>query len=141
MKITKTFFNCALWTRVRGDFMIKGVGIDIVEIDRVLEAVVKTKGFLEKTFTAGEVEYFKSRNMKYETIAGNFAGKEAFVKAMGTGFIGIEPKDIEILRNENGKPYINISKDEVNKLLGTAKIFITISHSKTYAVANVIIEE
>ncbi|HCC08203.1 MAG TPA: holo-[acyl-carrier-protein] synthase [Clostridiales bacterium] len=121
--------------------MIRGIGIDIIEINRVQEAVEKTKGFLEKTYTKDEIEYFKSRKMKYETVAGNFAGKEAFVKAMGTGFIGVEPKDIEILRDVSGQPYINVLKEEIKELLKDARIFITISHSQNYAVANVVIEE
>ncbi|HAN10286.1 MAG TPA: holo-[acyl-carrier-protein] synthase [Clostridiales bacterium] len=121
--------------------MIKGIGIDIIEIERIQEAVEKTKGFLEKTYTEGEIEYFKSKRMKYETIAGNFAGKEAFVKAFGTGFIGIDTTDVEILRDEKGGPYINVLKEEIRESLKNARIFISISHSQNYAIANVVIEE
>ncbi|HBY21373.1 MAG TPA: holo-[acyl-carrier-protein] synthase, partial [Clostridiales bacterium] len=115
--------------------------LDIIEIDRICEAVERTKGFLENIFTEDEIAYFKTKNMRYETIAGNFSGKEAFVKAIGTGFIDINPLDIEILRDGKGKPYINVLRKEIKEKLTNSKIFITITHSKNYALANVIIEE
>ncbi len=120
--------------------MIIGTGIDITEIDRIALAIKNTERFLDSMFTKEEIEYFESRNMKPECIAGNFAGKEAFVKALGTGFVGISPKDIEILRDAAGKPYINIVKENANRKLSNSKVFISISHSQNYAVANVIIE-
>lgn len=120
--------------------MIKGIGIDLIEIDRVAAAVENTEGFLEKMFTGREIEYFRSRKMKAETIAGNFAAKEAFVKAVGTGFVGIDTKGIEVLRDEMGAPYVNILKEEMRSKMDGLKIFVSISHSKTNAVAQVIIE-
>ena len=64
---------------------ILGIGIDIVEIKRIEDALNKNKRFLDKLFTKEEIKYFESRNFKIETIAGNFAAKEAISKAMGTG--------------------------------------------------------
>ena len=64
---------------------ILDIGVDIVEIDRIKEALTKNERFLNKLFTKNEIEYFKSKNFKVETIAGNFAAKEAISKAIGTG--------------------------------------------------------
>ncbi|MGL5506687.1 MAG: holo-ACP synthase, partial [Paraclostridium sp.] len=61
---------------------ILDIGIDIVEIDRIQEAVNKNKRFLEKLFTEKEIKYFESKNFRIETIAGNFAAKEAISKAI-----------------------------------------------------------
>ncbi|MGL4848601.1 MAG: holo-ACP synthase [Clostridium sp.] len=122
--------------------MIYGIGNDIIEINRIQKAIERTESFLFKVFTEEEIEYFKSKNMKMETIAGNFAGKEAFSKALGTGFRGIGLRDIEILRNSLGRPYIKVSEEIVEKFkLEKSKFHVTISHNKTSAIAMVIIEE
>ncbi|MBM6839885.1 holo-ACP synthase, partial [Clostridium saudiense] len=89
--------------------MILGVGTDIIEIERIKKAIERTPKFLEKTFTEKEIELFKSKAMKVESIAGNFAAKEAISKAIGTGFRGFSLNDLEILRDELGKPIVNIS--------------------------------
>ncbi|MGL4874695.1 MAG: holo-ACP synthase [Clostridium sp.] len=122
--------------------MVYGIGNDIIEIGRIEKAIKRTKGFLVKVFTEDEVKYFKSKNMKMETIAGNFAGKEAFSKALGTGFRGIGLEDIEILRDHLGKPYIRVNKDILKKFdLEKSNFHITISHNKTSAIATVLIEK
>ena len=66
--------------------MIIGIGTDIIEIDRIENAINNNKRFLEKVFTIKEIEMFKKRNMRSEIVAGNFAAKEAISKALGTGF-------------------------------------------------------
>ena len=76
--------------------MIRGVGTDIVQVGRIGTAIKRTPMFLEKVFTEEERKYFKSRNNNLETIAGNFAAKEAISKAMGTGIRGFGLLDIEI---------------------------------------------
>ena len=86
---------------------IFGIGIDIIEIDRIENAIKKNPRFLERNFTEKEVLYFKENNFKFESIAGNFASKEAISKAIGTGIRGFKLKDIEILRDELGKPIVN----------------------------------
>ena len=88
--------------------MILGIGVDIIEIDRIEKAIKKQNKFLEKIFTNKEIEYFQNRKMNIEVIAGNFAAKEAISKALGTGFRGISFLDIEVLRDELGKPLVNI---------------------------------
>ena len=88
---------------------ILGIGIDIVEIKRIEDALNKNKRFLDKLFTKEEIKYFESRNFKIETIAGNFAAKEAISKAMGTG-----------IRNFN---FIDISNYTIILLSGFTKSY------------------
>lgn len=122
--------------------MIAGIGTDIVEIERINKAVKRNSNFLNKIFTDKELEYFKHRNFKGETIAGGFAGKEAVAKAFGTGFRNFNIKDIEILRDDFGKPivYINGKAKELLKVYGSYKIHISISHSKENAIAYALME-
>lgn len=116
--------------------MILGVGTDIIEIERISKAIKRTPKFLEKTFTRKELEFFESKSMKPETIAGNFAAKEAISKAIGTGFRGFTFRDLEILRDDIGKPKVNIS-DKVKKIINEEDIIfhISISHNKSSAIA------
>jgi len=118
--------------------MVKGIGVDIIEIDRIEKAMKKTDRFLTRLFTEREIAYFMSKNLKAESVAGNFAGKEAVVKALGTGLRGFQWTDIEILRDELGKPvvYLYNGADQIAKDLGVSQIMLSISHCKTYAVAN-----
>lgn len=119
---------------------ILDIGIDIVEIGRIKEAIKKNDRFLEKIFTENEIEYFKSNNFRAESIAGNFSAKEAISKSLGTGIRNFNFKDIEILRNEIGKPivktYNNLEKICID--YNVLEIKVSISHCKEYAVANAI---
>ena len=122
--------------------MIFGVGVDIVEIDRIKLAVKKNDKFLERMFTLNELEYYKLKKYKAESIAAGFAAKEAVLKALGTGLRGFTWKDIEIMRLNVGKPIVRLTgsiKDFV-KSNGIGDIHISISHSKKFAVANAIAE-
>ena len=118
--------------------MIIGVGIDIIEIDRIKRAVSRTDGFLEKAFTEKEIEYFRTKKLSANTIAGNFAAK----KALGSGFRQFGLKDIEILRDNLGKPIVNLSI-KIYEIIGKRnfKIHVSISHSKDNAIAYSIMEE
>lgn len=121
--------------------MIKGIGTDIIEIHRIENAIKKRGSFINRMFTEEEEKLFKSKNYKTETIAGNFAAKEAVAKALGTGII-FSWKDIEILRDENGKPYVNL-KGAAKQIFDEKKctnIQISISHNKKHAIANCMIE-
>ncbi|AYE34153.1 holo-ACP synthase [Clostridium septicum] len=122
--------------------MIIGIGTDIIEIERIERAVNKTKNFLEKIFTEKEIKLFQSKNMRAEVMAGNFAAKEAISKAIGTGIRGFSLKDIEILRDELGKPIATLNENIV-KILGvnSFRLNITISHNNTSAIAFAILEE
>lgn len=126
--------------------MILGVGVDIVEIDRIENATKNQNKFLNKIFTENELEYFRKRSMNSEVIAGNFAAKEAISKTLGTGIRKISFADIEILRDELGKPIVTIAdklKNNVESLFGYGhvyKIHVSISHSKNNAIAYAILE-
>lgn len=121
--------------------MIIGIGTDIIEIERIEKVINRTSSFIEKSFTSNEIEYFKTKGLKGNVIAGNFAAKEAVSKAIGTGFRGFGLKDIEVLRDELGKPIVKLS-DKVYKLVEAEQfnIHVSISHSKGNAIAYAIME-
>ena len=119
---------------------ILDIGVDIVEIDRIQNAISKNDRFLYKLFTEKEIDYFKSKNFRVETIAGNFAAKEAISKAIGTGIRKFKFSDIEILRNDLGKPIVK-TYNNLNQIcidFNVLEIKVSISHSEKYAVANAI---
>ena len=126
--------------------MIIGIGVDISEIERVRQAIQNNKKFLSKLFTEREIDYFISRNMNSEVIAGNFAAKEAVGKALGTGIRGFSFKDIEILRNELGKPEVILHNGANligNKLVGnnnSLRVHLSISHNNSSAIAYSVLE-
>ncbi|AQW25579.1 holo-ACP synthase [Clostridium perfringens] len=126
--------------------MIIGIGVDIIEIERVRQAIQNNKNFLSKLFTEREIDYFISRNMNSEVIAGNFAAKEAVSKALGTGIRGFSFKDIEILRNELGKPEVILHNGVNligNKLVGnnnSLRVHLSISHNNSSAIAYSVLE-
>ena len=98
--------------------------------------------FLEKIFTASELEYLKSRNLRAEYVAGRFAAKEAVAKALGTGFRGFDFKDIEIDRTTLGKPIVVLKGKAkiIAKKEGQYNIHLSISHGEDSAVAYAILE-
>jgi holo-[acyl-carrier protein] synthase len=121
--------------------MIKGIGSDMIETERVRKAC-ENERFITRNFTEDEIEMFKSKGNKIETIAANFAMKEAIVKALGTGFRGINLIDIEILRNELGKPVVTLNESllkSMNKYEMTS-MHVSCSHVKDYALGYAIAE-
>lgn len=120
---------------------ILDIGVDIIEIERIKQYMDKNDNFLKKLFTDREIELFKSKGYAPQTIAGNFAAKEAISKSLGLGIKGYDIKDIEILRNELGKPIVN-TYNNLKQICENYKILdikISISHGKDYAIANAII--
>ncbi len=117
---------------------LKGLGNDIIEIERIEKALLRTKSFKEKVYTRKEIEYAEKKNKKYETFAGKFAAKEAIAKAFGTGVRDFSLIDIEILNDSVGKPYV-VLKESLKEKYQDYKIEISISHSKTYAIATAIL--
>lgn len=111
--------------------MIVGLGNDILEIARIKKAVLK-KDFLKRYFTELEIDLFESKKMNPSTIAANFSAKEAVSKVFGIGVRGFGLKEIEILRDDMGKPYINLynKAKEISDSIGIIKLHITISHSR-----------
>ncbi|MGL5716571.1 MAG: holo-ACP synthase [Paraclostridium sp.] len=120
---------------------ILDIGIDIVEIERIRNALDKNKRFLKKIFTKEEIKYFESKNFRSETIAGNFAAKEAISKAIGTGIRNFNFIDIEVLRNDLGKPIVKTYNNLADTCIdyNVLEIKVSISHSEKYAVANAIV--
>ncbi|MGV3463961.1 MAG: holo-ACP synthase [Heyndrickxia sp.] len=116
--------------------MIKGIGIDIVEIKRVQKVCERQERFPERILSESEIQVYRSLygKRKIEFLAGRFAAKEAYAKANGTGF-GEELSftDIEISADSKGKPYITKPKEQ--------GVHLSITHSAQYAVAQVIMEE
>ena len=122
--------------------MVVGTGIDIIEVDRVQQAASR-QAFLDRIFTADEQAYFAEHGQNAETIAGTFAAKEATAKALAAGFNGIRWTDIEILREESGKPYVKLWNAALKRMedLGGHTIHLSISHIKALAVAQAILED
>ncbi|SHH50926.1 NAD(P)H-hydrate epimerase [Caloranaerobacter azorensis DSM 13643] len=121
--------------------MIKGSGIDIIEIDRIKKAVENEK-FIKRIFCEEEIEYFLKRNMNIRTIAGMFAGKEAVSKALGQGIRNYKWTDIKILHDNLGRPFVVLSgnAENVSRELGIENIQLSISHCDTYAAAFAVAE-
>ena len=108
------------------------IGIDIIEIPRIAAVLERTPEFISKSFTQREIAYFESKNMSPATIAGSWAAKEAFSKALRTGVRGFSLIDVEVMRNYLGAPSIRYKGRRI--YTQTA-----ISHSKENAVAVVAI--
>ena len=122
--------------------LICGVGTDIVEVERIKNAIERNDKFLERIFTITELDYLKSRNLRPEYVAGRFAAKEAVAKALGTGFRGFDFKDIEIDRTTLGKPIVTLKGKAklIAKKEGQYNIHLSISHGVDSAVAYAILE-
>lgn len=124
--------------------MIKGTGIDIVEVTRIERLLDKGKLFTEKVFSERESRYCAKQGKPAESFAGKFAAKEAFLKAIGTGWRGkIALYEIVILNDELGKPILQLIGETKMALpnLSTAILHVSISHTAEYAVAMVIVED
>lgn len=124
--------------------MISGIGIDIVEVERVERSIKKNDGFKSMVFSLGEIAYCEGIGSNFLSYAGKFAAKEAFLKAMGTGLKNeMAFNEIEILNDALGKPSVRLLGETSNacKLGDSCNVQVSISHSKSYATAMVIIEE
>lgn len=123
--------------------MIKGTGIDIIEVERIRNVLERDTGFRDKIFTPEEIRYCESKKNKYQHYAARFSAKEALMKAIGTGWrFGIRFADIEVFHNDLGQPQIRVSgkANEMLSNLSISKIHVSLSHLKELATAIVIIE-
>ena len=113
------------------------VGIDIVEIEKV-DRLIKEWGkhFLHRVFTELEIRDWQRTGKRTSFLAGRFAAKEAFLKAYGNS---MRFKDIEILKDDSGKPIINFKTKKTNDL--AKRTTVSISHTKDIANAVVIIND
>ncbi|HKZ37822.1 MAG TPA: holo-ACP synthase [Chryseolinea sp.] len=123
--------------------MITGIGIDLIEVERVMSKINKENGFKEKIFSKGEIAFCES-SLKSENYAARFAAKEAFLKATGLGLLlGYDLSEIEVVNDINGKPSFNLSGNfKVQAELNSwNKIHLSLSHLQQVACAVVIIEQ
>ena len=116
-------------------------GTDIIEIDRIKESIESLgENFINKIYTQNEINYCESKHkMKFEHYAARFAAKEAIFKAISKTLedkYSITWKDVEILNDKNGRPYVNLITKKIEKI---QDIDISLSHCQKYAIANVII--
>lgn len=122
---------------------IIGIGIDIVEIARIEKVFANfPQRFRDRVFTEAEIRYSEARRNRFEEYAGRFAAKEAAMKALGTGWRrGITFKDIEVVNEASGKPNLLFSgrAAEILQELGATASFVSITHSESYAVSQVIL--
>ena len=109
-------------------------------LTKVKNSLSKRGGFLKKIFTDKEIEMFQLKGNNPKTIAGNFAAKEAISKSLGLGIRGYNFKDIEILRDNLGKPIVTTYNNlkEICIQYSVLDIKVSISHTDNYAVANAI---
>ena len=119
--------------------MIKGIGIDLIKIQRMREAI-KRSGvlFLEKVFTDREIEHApKEEQERVIYFAMRFAAKESIVKAFGTGWIGVQGIDIEIKAGYGGEPVVEISGDlaDIASRRKINKVLLSMSSDSEYAIA------
>jgi holo-[acyl-carrier protein] synthase len=115
--------------------MILGIGLDLVELDRIEKAYNRSRKFAERILTKGELAIFDTLSVsrQIEFLAGRFAAKEAYSKAVGTGIgQGCELHQIEVLKDESGKPVLYFEGEVVNG-------FISITHTRQVAAAQVVL--
>ncbi len=125
---------------------IIGNGVDIIKNSRINKSL-KIKGFINRIFTKKEIKQGKKLKNKINFYAKRFAAKEAFVKAIGSGFRSdINFIDIEINNYKSGKPYILLSKKLKTFLkkkfkIQKYKVFLSLSDEKDYSIAFVVIDK
>ena len=122
--------------------MIIGIGVDIIELERVKKAV-SSEAFLKRVFTPEEIKYCQARGKSsVQSFGGRFAAKEAILKSFGTGLRGGELVDIEIYNDDMGCPRVKLSGwfAEYAEKKGVKHIWLSISHSKNSAVAQCVME-
>ncbi|MDR1868217.1 MAG: holo-ACP synthase [Treponema sp.] len=122
--------------------MIYGIGVDIVSVSR-FERWNRQPGLIERFFHSEDLMFARSAGTDFSRVlASRFAVKEAFAKALGSGFAGISLKDITVRREQNGKPFIVLFESalRVFEKSGAQTVHLSLSHEKEYAIAFVILE-
>lgn len=124
--------------------MIVGTGIDIAEVPRIAESIKRFgERFITRIFTDGEIHYCDSKANRVERYAARFAAKEAAMKALGTGWnYGVTWRDVEVSRQPGGRPTIVFhgKAAEFAEKLGAKHIALSLTHTKEFAMAQVILE-
>jgi holo-[acyl-carrier protein] synthase len=125
--------------------MVIGIGTDLIETKRVQESIERLgQRFLERIFTAGEIEYcLRKKKNSAESFAARFAAKEAGAKALGTGISrGVSWQELEVKREAGGRPTLHLSgrAAELGEAMGVRRIHLSLTHSRDMALAVVMIE-
>ncbi len=118
--------------------MIYGIGCDIAEVARMKRAAER-ESFMKRAFSAAERERFSRLRVPYESMAGAWAAKEAFGKALHTGILGFTLDEVSVLHRENGEPYLELTGNAAKAAEGLT-IHISISHEHEYAQAFCVLE-
>lgn len=117
---------------------ILGIGVDIIEVERVERGIKKFgKRFLDNIYTEEEIDYCNLKKNPYPSFAARFAAKEAFFKALGRK---VGWKDVEVITYQKGRPFLRL-KGELEDLSKSHSLHLSISHIKTYTVAMVVLEK
>lgn len=114
--------------------MVFGIGIDIIEIERVKESIDKFgESFLNKIFTKNEIAYCEPKANKYQHYAARFAAKEAVSKALTTGWnADFNWQNVEIMNEPSGLPIVKLEGKLKTFLEGDKSLKISMSHSRDY---------
>lgn len=121
--------------------MIAGIGTDIIEIERIAHSLRKER-FLSEYFGERERRQLEERGVPTESVAANFAAKEAFAKSLGTGVRGFSLREVQVLRGSLGEVILQLDGKaaELARQRGMARFRVSVSHCKQYAVATVVAE-
>lgn len=124
--------------------MITGLGTDLCEVDRIKSAVERYgKRFIQRIYTPSEIAYVERKANKYERYAARFAAKEAGMKAIGTGAVGVRWHDFEVINQPSGKPTLRLHgrAAEIATRLRVRDITLSLTHTSAMAMAVVILED
>lgn len=119
---------------------VAGLGVDIIEIDRMRTILARTPSFRERVFTEGERAYCDAKARPEIHYALRFAAKEAVLKALGTGFNGVRVTDVEVENDRYGKPTVLLhgAAAELAKRLGVLEMHLSLSYTHSVGVANAV---
>ncbi|MBP1656732.1 MAG: acpS [Bacteroidetes bacterium] len=122
--------------------MIRGIGVDIVDIGRVRNVIEREEmRFLEKVFTDTEIAYCNAKHNRCQHFAARFAAKEAVSKALATGWAGdFRWKNVEVTNDASGQPHVTVHGG-LKEQLGSSRILISLSHADLHVVAVAVIED
>jgi holo-[acyl-carrier protein] synthase len=115
--------------------MILGIGVDMIEVVRVQKAIERNPRFVDKVFSPVEIAYCEGKKNRFQHLAGRFAAKEAFIKALGHG---VPWTSVEIVNLRSGRPTLSVRD---GKDYGFARAHISLTHLAAHAIAVVVLEQ
>ena len=115
--------------------MIVGIGVDIIEVERIQKLVEKSPRFLKRVFTDQEINYTKSKNKNFQPLAAGLAAKYAFFNAVGKK---IDWVDVGIVNLPSGKPELELKS---GRSFPFDRTYVSLSHLQDYAIAYVVLEK